>query len=526
MRSYTPELDAFRELTRRPFLVVDTETTQAQDSKIQRLVSYAIVPVIDGKVRRDQAISGLVHPGVPIHPKSTDIHGITDADVAGLPEFDAHVLDVLDAFQRSGAILVAHNAAFDVSVIRNEFNLLGLALPSIPVLDTMKLPATTQYRATSLTTTPALPLLATVLGVKLTRHHTAEADALATAEVLIQLLNRAAAAGTATDIDSLLAATGPANTLTISDAGHIRSRDGGREWAMPPEHEAEHQWTLPPPGRFTRGAEGIALWNRWWGHVAACAELRCPLLEDDLAASAGHPANMAFSPLLANAKTLTEPGQLATLVGAMMRALTPAMSPRQELPWWKTLAPLIANAPRCARDEACPDCRKGLPCPLDVAHEYAAESMLCEDTGELLDFDEKIVPNLADWRVSAPTVAGRVAWRMAEQWLAKRDPVKASQVVGIAEANGLHHFDPDLAIRVSTLLVSRGNTDQAVELLTEIRTPGSTSPSQAGVIATLARLAAKQAAESAEPAPSRHTPTPAKRRPVNRIRPNPFRPWE
>ncbi len=524
-RSYTPELDAFGGLTRRPFLVVDTETTLAEGSKIQRLVSYAIVPVIDGKVRRDERITGLVHPGVPIHEKSTDIHGITDAHVEGLPEFDAHILDVLAAFDRPGAILVAHNAPFDVTVLRNEFALLGATFPDLPVIDTMRLPAATGFTSTSLTTTPKLTLLAAALGVKLARHHNADADALAAADILIQLLNRAAVSGTGTDIDTLLVDTGRLRTSTIKDAGHTRSRDRGQAWTMPAEHVAEHEWTLPSPRQFPRGADGVALWERWWAHVTLCAELRCPVLDDDLATIAGHRTDMASTPLLANARTLTEPGQHATLVGATMRVITPAMLPRQELNWWKALAPLIATAPRCTSADACPACRKGDPCPLDVAHEYAADALLCEPTGELCDFDRKLLPSLPDYRVSAPKVAGRLAWRMAEVWLADRDPVKAGQVLAAAEAEGLHRFDPDLATRVATLLVGRGLTDQAIEVLTEVHAPGSTNPAQVGVAAALARLDAKKAADAAEPAASKHAHTPAKRRPAGRTRPNPFRPW-
>jgi DNA polymerase III epsilon subunit family exonuclease len=94
------------------FAVVDIETTGFSPTS-DRVVEVACVIVQDGRVERRW--SSLVDPERPIPWRATDIHGITDDDVAQAPAF-ADVERELIALC-AGAIVVAHNASFDLSFL-------------------------------------------------------------------------------------------------------------------------------------------------------------------------------------------------------------------------------------------------------------------------------------------------------------------------------------------------------------------------------------------------------------------------
>ncbi len=60
-----------------------------------------------------------VKPGVPIHPKAQEVHGISDEDVANCPPFK----DIAGDFFRTiieADIIVGHNVKFDIDMIDTE----------------------------------------------------------------------------------------------------------------------------------------------------------------------------------------------------------------------------------------------------------------------------------------------------------------------------------------------------------------------------------------------------------------------
>jgi DNA polymerase III epsilon subunit family exonuclease len=90
------------------FAFVDVETTGIDPS------SSAVVEVACQVVDRGRVVAtfeSLVDPGRPIPPFVTSIHGIDDAMVAGRPRLSQLVKEVTELCD--GAVLVAHNAAFD-----------------------------------------------------------------------------------------------------------------------------------------------------------------------------------------------------------------------------------------------------------------------------------------------------------------------------------------------------------------------------------------------------------------------------
>ncbi len=111
------------------------------------------------------------------------IHGITAADVAGRPRFG-------DLFPEIGAfigddVLAAHNAAFDLGVIRSALEVSGLPGPAYDYVCTVML----SRRCYSLVSN-SLPFAAEEAGVPLLKHHDAAEDARACAGILIDIARR------------------------------------------------------------------------------------------------------------------------------------------------------------------------------------------------------------------------------------------------------------------------------------------------------------------------------------------------
>jgi DNA polymerase-3 subunit epsilon len=68
----------------KPLAVIDLETT-GTDPQTDRIVEIGILKVtLDG--RRSRLVQRL-NPGIAIPPSATNIHGITDEDVANEPRF-------------------------------------------------------------------------------------------------------------------------------------------------------------------------------------------------------------------------------------------------------------------------------------------------------------------------------------------------------------------------------------------------------------------------------------------------------
>lgn len=114
------------------------------------------------------------------------IHGITAGDVAGMPRF-GELFPEIGAFIGND-ILAAHNAAFDLGVIRSGLEVSGLAGPAYDYACTVML----SRRCYSLVSN-SLPFAAEEAGVPLLKHHDAAEDARACAGILIDIANRSGA---------------------------------------------------------------------------------------------------------------------------------------------------------------------------------------------------------------------------------------------------------------------------------------------------------------------------------------------
>lgn len=111
------------------------------------------------------------------------IHGIRPEDVAGLPRF-GELFPEIGAFI-GGDALAAHNAAFDLGVIRSGLEVSGLPGPAYDYVCTVML----SRRCYSLVSN-SLPFAAEEAGVPLVNHHDAAEDARACAGILIDIAAR------------------------------------------------------------------------------------------------------------------------------------------------------------------------------------------------------------------------------------------------------------------------------------------------------------------------------------------------
>ncbi|HEX9227272.1 MAG TPA: exonuclease domain-containing protein [Arthrobacter sp.] len=111
------------------------------------------------------------------------IHGIRPEQVAGLPRF-GELFPEIGAFIGDD-ILAAHNAAFDLGVIRSALEVSGLAGPAYDYVCTVML----SRRCYALVSN-SLPYAAEEAGVPLVNHHDAAEDARACAGILIDIAAR------------------------------------------------------------------------------------------------------------------------------------------------------------------------------------------------------------------------------------------------------------------------------------------------------------------------------------------------
>ncbi|MEX2223767.1 MAG: exonuclease domain-containing protein [Candidatus Rokuibacteriota bacterium] len=166
------------------FVVFDTETTGLRPEAGDRVVSLAGVRVRGGRARRHEAFDALVDPGRSVPAESVAFHGITDEMLIGAPAIET-VLPAFLSFAGS-AVLVGHEASFDLRFLEPELRRLGL--PSLAasrsILDTRLLSRSLHGPGES----HSIEAIARRLGVTVIGRHSALGDALTTAEILVRLL--------------------------------------------------------------------------------------------------------------------------------------------------------------------------------------------------------------------------------------------------------------------------------------------------------------------------------------------------
>ncbi len=155
------------------FVVFDIETTGFSPRK-NRIIEIGAVKMEGGKIV--DRFSQFVNPELPIPYRIEQLTGINDAMVRTAPTIETVLPDFL-AFCGDAAV-VAHNAAFDTSFIRENARSQGFSYAPT-ILDTVSLahvllPKLNRYK---------LDTVAKALGVSLENHHRAVNDAECTAGI-------------------------------------------------------------------------------------------------------------------------------------------------------------------------------------------------------------------------------------------------------------------------------------------------------------------------------------------------------
>ncbi len=179
-------------------VVFDTETT-GLSVEHDAIVQLAALRILNGRIIEGEHMDAFVNPNRPISAASTRIHGVTDAHVANAPE----IAEVGLEFHKfaANAVLVAHNAPFDVGFLRQQEQKIRVKWDH-PVLDTVLLSAVVFGTTADHTLDALCERLAIEIPSEL--RHTALGDARATAEAVLKLLPLLQGKGIATFGELLL----------------------------------------------------------------------------------------------------------------------------------------------------------------------------------------------------------------------------------------------------------------------------------------------------------------------------------
>ncbi|GAP00176.1 exonuclease domain-containing protein [Fructobacillus ficulneus] len=165
------------------FVIVDLETTNPSVEKGGRIIQIGMTFVKNKKIV--EHFDSFVNPGQTIDKKIQQLTHITQKDVRDAPFFE-EIAPSLQALLQ-GQVFVAHNVNFDYPYLNAEFARVGLPELDLQALDTVQLaqllyPTAPGYRLSDLTKYLNLPL---------TQAHRANADAEATAYLMLSLWQKA-----------------------------------------------------------------------------------------------------------------------------------------------------------------------------------------------------------------------------------------------------------------------------------------------------------------------------------------------
>lgn len=126
----------------------------------------------------------LINPNVQFDYFNTLVNGITPDMVKDAPFFQ-DVIDEISSRLIDNTVVVAHNAPFDISVLRNSCDVAQIPVPELNYFCTLKLSRSLLPGMASYT----LPAVAVKCGLPDFRHHLADDDAETCAKIFLHLAN-------------------------------------------------------------------------------------------------------------------------------------------------------------------------------------------------------------------------------------------------------------------------------------------------------------------------------------------------
>ena len=104
-----------------PFVLFDLESTGLDAQAGHRVCELAALRIQGRTVISE--FETLINPQRPVDPEAFAVNGISADMVADAPTFDQLIPRIQELFR--GAVLVAHNAYFDVGFVTTEFQRYG-----------------------------------------------------------------------------------------------------------------------------------------------------------------------------------------------------------------------------------------------------------------------------------------------------------------------------------------------------------------------------------------------------------------
>ncbi len=167
------------------FVVIDTETTGLEPAKGEEMIEIAAQKILGREVVGEYV--QLIKATKPIPADAQSVHGISQAELDAKGRPAKEVLPELVDFI-GDAIIVAHNAPFDMGFINAHLERVGLPKLENKVLDTLEL-----ARRYLLLASYKLSNVAAYLKVPQPSAHRALVDVITTREVFFKLIERAQA---------------------------------------------------------------------------------------------------------------------------------------------------------------------------------------------------------------------------------------------------------------------------------------------------------------------------------------------
>lgn len=161
------------------FVAFDTETTGFNTTD-DRIIEVGAVRFSTTGIK--QTTNWLINPGIPIPPDAQQVHHISDQDVAASPSFG----DCYESISRffGNALLIAHNAPFDIGFMQAEIQRHGHPMPTNCVIDSLLLFRRWFPTAPS----HSLSALADHAGIAGGTFHRADADAAYVTQLFLQAI--------------------------------------------------------------------------------------------------------------------------------------------------------------------------------------------------------------------------------------------------------------------------------------------------------------------------------------------------